>query len=277
MLLFPASNTGKLDSAGGPIQKPRERLVFPLLDVLRRLGIRFSPAGASAKVTHRLDIAGNASGWSVERFFAAKGLLLLVLGLVGLVVGGGPLSLVGFLVAIGFGAAGFLLPDALLYHAGIKRQAEIRKSLSDVVDLLSVSMKAGLGFDAAVGRVAQIGRGPLAAEFGRYLQELRLGKSRGEALRAMAERSTVVDLHHIISSLVQADSLGIPVAKVLDQQAKEVRVKRRQRAEEKAQKLALKLVFPTVVCIFPALFIAVIGPGIIRLIQALFGHGGAFS
>ena len=259
---------------GEPEPPARQRLLVPLLDGLRSLGLRLSPSGAATTMQHRLDVAGNPQPWSVERVFAVKALALLAGGLLGLVLGHGLLSLSGVLFTAGFAAAGFFVPDALVHNAGLKRQQQIRSSLSDVVDLLSVTMKAGLGFDGAVARVAQVSAGPLAAEFSRYLQETRLGQGRAEALRALAARSTVVDLHHVVSALVQADQLGIPVAKVLGQQAHEVRLKRRQRAQEKAQKVTIKLVFPTLLCIFPALFVAVIGPGVIQISQTLFGSGG---
>jgi tight adherence protein C len=274
-LLFPAKDTGISVGTGEPVASSRERLVFPLLDGLQKLGVRFSPAGASAKMQLRLDIAGNPRGWFVERVFAVKGLALILFGIFGLVIGGGPLKLQGLGLAAGLGLAGFFVPDVLLYNGGLKRQQKIQKAVPDTVDLLSVSMKAGLGFDGAVGRVAQSGEGPLAAELGRYLQELRLGKSRREALQALSERSTVVDLHHIVSALAQADQLGIPVAKVLEQQAKEMRVKRRQRSEERAQKVTIKIIMPTLFCIFPCLFIAIIGPGVIRIVQAFSGGIGS--
>ena len=256
-----------------PERSAGERLLSPLLDGLRALGLRLSPQGSVAGMQRRLDIAGNPFPWSVERVFAVKGLAMLAGGLLGAVLGHGPLTARGLLFAVAFAAAGFFLPDVLVLNAGIKRQQRIQATLSDVVDLLSVSMKAGLGFDGAVGRVAQVSQGPLAAEFARYLHQTRLGQGRAEALRALAARSTVVDLHHVVGALVQADQLGIPVAKVLGQQAQEVRHKRRQRAQEKAQKVTIKLVFPTLLCIFPALFVVVIGPGVIQISQSLFGNG----
>lgn len=259
-----------------PERPASQRLLFPMLDGLRSLGLRLSPSGAVATMQRKLDIAGNPQPWSVERIFATKAMGLLVGVLFGLLLGHG-LTLRGLMFAAGFGASLFFLPDVLVHNTGIKRQQRIQASLSDVVDLLSVTMKAGLGFDGAVGRVAQVSAGPLAGEFARYLQELRLGRSRAEALRGLAARSTVVELHHIVSALVQADHLGIPVAKVLGQQAHEVRLKRRQRAQERAQKVTIKLVFPTLLCIFPALFVVVIGPGVIQLAQTLFGAGGALD
>ncbi len=256
-----------------PERPAGERLLFPLLDGLRALGLRLSPQGSVAGMQRRLDIAGNPYPWSVERVFAVKGLAMLAGGLLGVVLGQGVLTVRGLLFGAAFAAAGFFLPDVLVYNAGIKRQQRIQATLSDVVDLLSVSMKAGLGFDGAVGRVAQVSRSPLAAEFARYLHQTRLGQGRAEALRALAARSTVVDLHHVVGALVQADQLGVPVAKVLGQQAHEVRHKRRQRAQERAQKVTIKLVFPTLLCIFPALFVVVIGPGVIQIAQSLFGTG----
>jgi tight adherence protein C len=274
-LLFPATETGVAAETGGPELSARERLLFPILNGLQSLAVWFSPSGAHAKLQRRLDIAGNPRGWSVERVFAVKGLSLVLLGLFGLLVGGGPLEWLGLVLTACLGSAGFFLPEVLIYNAGLKRQQGMQKALPDTVDLLSGSMRAGLGFDGAVGRVAETESGPLAAELGRYLQEVRLGKSRRAALQAVADRSTVVDLQHIVSSLAQADQLGIPVARVLEQQAKEMRIKRRQLAEEKAHKVTIKIIFPTLLCILPTLFIVVIGPGAIRIMETLSKGMGA--
>ena len=129
------------------------------------------------------------------------------------------------------GAIGFFLPDVLLYNSGHKRQSKIQIHLPDAIDMLTICVEAGLGFDAALAQVARNTNGPLAAEFARSLQEMQIGKSRSQALRAMADRTTVPELRVFVSALVQATELGIPVAQVLREQAKEMRVRRRQRAE----------------------------------------------
>jgi tight adherence protein C len=138
--------------------------------------------------------------------------------------------------------------------------------------MLTVCVEAGLGFDAAISKVALNTQGPLAAEFARALQEMQIGKSRTEALRAMGARTTVPELRAFTSALVQASELGIATAAVLREQAKEMRTRRRQRAEEKAQKVPVKILFPLVACLFPSLFVIILGPGIITIAHALFGR-----
>jgi tight adherence protein C len=171
------------------------------------------------------------------------------------------------------GAVGFFLPDLLLYNTAIKRQAKIQTALPDAMDMLTVCVEAGLGFDAAMARVARNTEGPVAAEFSRVLQEIQIGKSRTQALRSMAERTTVAELRAFVSAMVQAGELGIPVAEVMRVQAKEMRLRRRQRAEEKAQQVPVKILFPLIGCLFPALFTLVIGPGVISIMHSLFsGH-----
>jgi tight adherence protein C len=164
----------------------------------------------------------------------------------------------------------FFLPDVLLYNRGIKRQELILAGLPDALDMLTVCVEAGLGFDAALAQVARNTQGPLAEEFARGLQEMQIGLSRAQALRAVADRTTVSELRAFASSLVQASELGIPVARVLREQTVEMRVRRRQRAEEKAQKVPVKIMFPVVACLFPALLVVIVGPGVISIAHALF-------
>lgn len=247
-----------------------DRVVSPALMRMVRLARRLSPAGVAARIQHHLDLAGNPVNWSVERVFAVKGVGLLVGGGIGLLLGlGGPVRLL--LICGGLGAAGFFLPDILTWNTGLKRQEKVQKTLPDALDMLTVSVEAGLGFDAALSQVTKNTDGPLAGEFFRVLQEMQIGKSRAASFRAMTERTTVQDLRNFVSSLVQADTLGIPIAGVLREQAKEMRLKRRQRAEEKAQKIPIKILFPMIFFIFPALFVVIIGPGAITVIRAFSG------
>ncbi len=237
---------------------------------LRALAVRLSPSGISTTLQRRLDLAGNPSGWTPDRILAAKGLGLFILGGLGGLYGLRTIGLlvVGTAVAA---AAGFFLPDVLLYNAGVKRQDKIQKALPDALDMLTVCVEAGLGFDAALAQVARNTAGPLAAEFSRVLQEIQIGKSRTQALRAMTNRTTVPELRAFVSALVQASELGIAIADVLREQAKEMRLRRRQRAEEKAQKVPVKILFPLVFCLFPSMFIVIIGPGVISIAHVLFG------
>jgi tight adherence protein C len=243
----------------------------PLLDRLRAVVARFSPSGTMGKIQHRLDLAGNPRAWTPERILAYKGLGLIGLGVLGFFIGIEHGGLVLVSMPIG-AAAGFLLPTVLLYNAGLKRQQNLQKALPDALDLLTVCVEAGLGFDAALAQVAQKTEGPMAAECARVLQEMQFGKARAESLRSLAERTTVPQLRVFVSALVQASALGIPVAAVLREQAKDMRVRRRQNAEEQAQKVPVKILFPLIFCLFPALFVIVIGPGAIGIYHALFRH-----
>ncbi|NKE63977.1 type II secretion system F family protein, partial [Lentzea sp. PSKA42] len=239
----------------------------PLLDRLRALAARLSPGTTVASLEHRLDLAGNPARWTPERVMAFKGIGLLALAPIGVLYGlGSALTVVGY--ALIGAAVGFFLPDLLVHNAATKRQALMGKELADVLDMLTVCVEAGLGFDAAVSQVARNTSGPLSVEFSRMLQEMQLGKSRVEALRALSGRTTVSAVNAFASSLIQASELGIPTARVLHEQAVEIRVKRRQAAEEKAQKVPVKILFPLLLCIFPALFIIIIGPAGIEIYES---------
>lgn len=236
---------------------------------LRTLAVRLSPAGLTDTLQRRLDVAGNPGGWTPERILTAKGVGLIGLGLLGALYGlGDPVVLV--LASLAGATTGFFLPDVLLYNAGIKRQDRLRSALPDALDMLTVCVEAGLGFDAALAQVARNTTGPLAAEFSRALQEMQIGMSRAAALQALAVRCIVPEVRTFVSALVQAGELGISVAGVLREQAREMRVRRRQRAEEKALQVPVKILFPLVGCLFPALFVVIIGPGAISIARLLF-------
>jgi tight adherence protein C len=246
-----------------------QRAVTPLLRRFGGVGRALSPQGTLARIQRQLDRAGNPSGWSAERMVAAKGAGMLVgavvAGLFGLLVAGLGLAP---LIAVGGAVVGFFGPDLAIYNAGVKRQEQLRTTLADVLDTLTVCVEAGQGFDAALAQVIHNGKGPLTGELARVLQEMRIGRSRVEALRAFAGRTTVAELRGFATAVIQATELGVPVAQVLREQAREMRLKRRQWAEEKAQKLPVKILFPTLFCLFPALFIVILGPGIIKIIAA---------
>ncbi|MGC9668318.1 type II secretion system F family protein [Planosporangium sp. 12N6] len=244
------------------------RVGQPLARRLGRLGRALTVGGALARLQRQLDRAGNPPDWPVERVVAAKG-VGLVLGaagglLFGLMLGGTGLVV---LAAVGGTVLGFFAPDLAVYNTGVKRQEEIQRSLPDVLDTLTICVEAGQGFDAALSQVARNGKGPMAGEAARVLQEMRIGKSRGEALRALAARTTVTELRGFASAVVNASDLGVPVAQVLREQSREMRVRRRQRAEELAQKVPIKILFPTLFCLFPALFVVILGPGVINIIH----------
>lgn len=260
------------DPAPGESETERpftERVLAPLSDQLVSLGRRLSRADTAERLRHRLDIAGNPSGWDVSRLIGAKALAMVVLGSLATVYAlGNGMALPKAVLAVAAGGAfGFLLPNLLLYNAGQKREALMQRALPDALDLLTVSVEAGLGFDAAVMKVARNTHGPLAEEFARLLQEMQLGVGRGEALRGLSERSTLKDLKSFSLAIVQADQLGVPIGRVLRVQAGEMRIKRRQRAEEQAQKVPVKIMIPLVLFIMPCLLIVVGGPAAVQMMN----------
>jgi tight adherence protein C len=247
-----------------------DRLVKPLLEGTRGLAARLSPNGTGERLVRQLDSAGNPKAWTVETVMGAKGAALVVCGVLGLFLGGG-FSPKGLLIAISAAAAGFFLPDLLLYNMAVKRQEQLRRGLADALDMLTVCVEAGQGFDAALMQVARSVSGPVAGEFTRALQEIQLGKPRGEAFASMARRNNVRELRTFVTALIQADRLGLPIGGVLREQAQQMRLIRRQLAEEKAMKVPVKILFPLLLCIFPALFIVIIGPAGIRIADT-FSH-----
>ena len=166
---------------------------------------------------------------------------------------------------------GFVTPNVIIARKVEERQLAIRRSLPDTIDLLTISVEAGLGFDAALSEVTRNVPGPLSAEIGRMLQEMQLGVARTDALRDLAARTEVEDLNAFVLAMVQAETFGVSVANVLRAQTRDLRLKRRQYAEEAAHKLPVKLLFPLMVCVMPALFVVVIGPGVIRIMEGLGG------
>jgi tight adherence protein C len=240
----------------------------PVSNQMAKLGRAATPGKALARLRRWLDYAGNPPYWTVDRVFEVKGLALIMLGLlgvgIGLVAAGGLGAVVGGLVGA---ACGFVIPDLVVYQLAYQRQEGIRRTLPDILDTLTVSVEAGLGFDAALGQITRYGRGPLAGEFARVLQEMQIGRSRVDALRELGQRSSVVELRAFCAIVVQATELGIPIANVLREQSREMRIRRRQHAEELAQKVPVKILFPLIFCLLPALFIVVLGPGVINILK----------
>lgn len=257
------------DAVRAELERPfTERVLAPLGERLVGIGRRLVRAGTAERIQHRLDIAGNPSAWDVGRIIGLKAAGLAALAGLSFVYSlgsGAPLPrLIALTVAAG--VFGYVLPNILLYNAGTKREAQMQRALPDALDLLTISVEAGLGFDAAVMKVARNTTGPLAQEFSRLLQEMQIGVGRADAMRAVAQRTTIKDLKSFCLAMVQAEQLGIPVGRVLRVQSTEMRVKRRQRAEEKAQQVPVKIMIPLVLFILPCLFIVVLGPAAIRIV-----------
>jgi tight adherence protein C len=246
-----------------------ERVLGPLGDRFVDLGRKMVRADTATKLQYRLDVAGNPPGWGVSRVIGLKVLGLFAFGILGLfylAAAGYPFIRV-VIITVLLAALGYVLPNIMLYNAGEKRSKMMRNSLPDAIDLLTVSVEAGLGFDSAVSRVALNTTGPLSQEFSRLLQEMQLGVGRTDAMRAMSERSSIQDLKSFCMAMVQADSLGIPIGRVLRIQSREMRIKRRQRAEEKAQQVPVRIMIPLVLFILPCLFIVILGPAGIQIAE----------
>jgi tight adherence protein C len=249
-----------------------DRVLAPVLSGATRIAKRITPLGANERLTKKLLIAGSPAGWDAERVIAFK-----VIGFIGGLVGG--FALVGVLGLSGFTSlvvvalltfVGFMAPDTLVSRKAEERQNEILRSLSDTLDLLTISVEAGLSLNAAIAQVVHNVPGTLSQEFARMLQEIQLGVSRSEAFRHLAERTDVDELNAFTLAMIQADVFGVSIASVLRTQAQQLRIKRRQRAEAKAQQTPVKIVFPLILCILPALFVVIVGPGVIRIIESLF-------
>jgi tight adherence protein C len=258
------------DSMRRDLDRPfNDRVTSPVFAKLTELGRRFTPSDQAARLRRKLDLAGNPSGWDSDRVLAWKMLGVLIGGVVGV---GLPLLFGNVSWAILFGILGAILgyfsPNLLLYQRAYDRSEQITRDLPDALDLLVISVESGLGFDAALAQVARNTEGPLAEEFFRVLQEMQLGTGRSEALRALGERTDVSNLRTFVTAMVQADAFGIPIANVLRIQAREMRIRRTQRAEEMAQKVPVKILFPLIFCILPALFIVILGPAAIQIMQS---------
>jgi tight adherence protein C len=260
---YRVANADTVPAAARPGALPR-----PAYALGRVMGRR----GVSAWLGRRLDQAGNPGWLSVEKVTAYQGLLVVVGGAVGLGLAVLAASPVTWLVWALVGAAvGYAAPALLVLHLAQERQEVVRRTLPDVLDTLVVTVEAGLGFEAALAQVVRNGRGPMVGEFARVLHEMQIGRPRVDALREMAARTTVTELRAFSSAVVQATTLGIPMGKVLRAQSAEMRLRRRQRAEELAQKVPVKILFPMVFCIFPALFVVVIGPAMVNILEAFRG------
>ena len=250
------------------MQRPfSERVLRPMIQRLSRAGKR-QEGGMIAKVDLKLQRAGYPGGlrgadWVGVKLLSAIGFAILFL-LVGLLVTGG-----AFMVALLFGlfgvAVGYLAPEFWLGRKMRARSMAMILQLPDALDLLTISVEAGLGFDAALAKVVEKMEGPLVDEFRQALAEVRMGRTRREALRDVATRADAQPVSNFIGAIVQAEQLGVPIAKVLQIQSNQLRIERRQRAEEAAAKAPVKMLFPMVGCIFPTIFIVILGPAVVTV------------
>lgn len=247
-----------------------ERVLRPLLQRIGAIINRMTPAQTLARTRRNLEIAGLSQKIGAAEFLAIRYILAAVLGVLAILLLSRvnmPASRKFILIPVMF-ALGYYLPGSWLGSRMRQRQKAIQKALPDALDLLTVCVEAGLSFDAAMAQVAEKWDNELSRLFARVLQEIQLGKLRREALRNMADSVDVPDVSNFVAALIQADMLGVSIAKVLRIQSEQMRLRRRQRAEEQARQAPIKMIIPIVFLIFPALFIVLLGPGIIQIITS---------
>lgn len=241
-----------------------ERFLRPILQALSKLVSRNTPGNVMDTAQKRLLHAGNPNNLTVADFMGIKGLVTFLLAVLGLAIGivTGASVLFDILILLLLGGLGFLLPDLWLGSKVRQRRNQIQKALPDAIDLLSISVEAGLGFDAAMNRLVEKTRSELAYEFARVISEMRVGVPRRDALKSLADRTGVQDLSVFVTAIVQAEQLGASIVGVLRIQSNEMRIRRRQRAEVLAHQAPIKMLFPMAFLIFPPMFVVILGPAI---------------
>ncbi len=264
-----AARYGRIQIATDIAPRFRERVTVPLLARVARLVLRLNPRTTVEGVAERLLTAGLAQRITPSTFLAAKGFAAAGAGLVGIAIGsaGGPVGAIVLLPILG--AFGFFAPDILVAGRARARREAVRAELPDTLDLLAVSVEAGLGFDAAIGKVTEHMEGALSQELGLVLGAMRVGESRQDALKKLAERVPAAELAAFVRAIIQADQLGISLGRILRVQAADTRQRRQAAAEERAMKAPIKMLFPTVLFIFPAMFLVVLGPALMNLLTVL--------
>jgi tight adherence protein C len=226
-----------------------------------------TPRGTVDRLQRLLATAGHPVDWPLSRVVVAKLLLAAVVGGLGTLVLGAGLDPLRLLFVAALVALAYFVPDLLLYSRGLERQEAIKLQLADTLDQMTISVEAGLGFESAMARAAKNGKGALAEEISRALQDIAVGQPRRDAYLALADRTKAPDLGRFVRAVVQADAYGVSIADVLRTQAHELRLKRRQRAEEKAMQIPVKVIFPLILFILPTLFLIVMGPAVIDIVR----------
>ena len=260
------------------LQQPfLDRTLRPLASRLSGTVSRFTSASFSQTTEKRLAMAGNPGELRVADWLGIKAVSSIVFAVLFFLVftfllGAG--GILGLLLGVAGIAFGYIAPEFWLGRRVRARQKSILLQIPDALDLLTISVRAGLGFDAALGKVVEKMVGPLTDEFRRALAEVRMGKARRDALRDIIPRTDVAPLTNFVGAIIQAEQLGVSISKVLQVQSEQLRIERRQRAEEMAAKAPIKMLFPLVGCIFPSLFVVILGPAIILIIKNLGGGTG---
>jgi tight adherence protein C len=252
------------------LDSAKNRLAAPVLGGLIGLARRYTPVGYVEKTKKKLLVSGKFDPVDHDRFLAMRVVTIALI----------PVVLFVFFVVLNLhGKTGLLVaalsvlflvlgPDAVLNRKVQERQDNIRRALPDILDLLTISVEAGLGFEQALDRTVKAVPGPLSDEFTRMLNEVRAGSTRAAAMRAIDDRTDVLEVRSFILAILQADTFGVSIGRILRSQADEMRVKRRQMAQERAQKAPVKMLLPMVFCVFPALFVVVLGPAVINIFHS---------
>lgn len=266
-----SSEIGVVDHRAQVLGASIFRRVLPSTEGLTQIGRKFTPADYVERSRFKIVATGDYSPNALDRFLAVRAIsaiaapIVFVVLLLALPLDG----LLKFMAAALFGIAVFMLPDIRLNRAVEEREKRIIRDLPSVLDLLTISVEAGLGFDQAVDRVIANVPGPLTQEFHRMLGETRAGASRADSLRAMESRVNLPEVRSFLLAIIQADTFGVSIGRVLRAQAEEARIKRRQSAQERAMKAPVKMLIPIVLCIFPALFVVVLFPAVINIMENL--------
>jgi tight adherence protein C len=264
-LVHRAANYGRIRTiTGREMPRFRERAFAPFVTKMARLMLRVNPRSTTEAAAARLMAAGMRKT-SPTGFIASKGILALGLAFFGLLLGTATAPKYALPLLFLFGVLGFAAPGIYVNSRARRRQAAVAAVLPDALDLLSVSVEAGLGFDGAVQKLTEHMDGPLIEEFELALGEMRIGEGRQEALKKISDRSASPEMASFVRAIIQADQLGISLGRILKVQAGDTRLKRQLLAEEKAMKAPIKMLFPTVVFIFPAMFLVVLGPAFLNL------------
>jgi tight adherence protein C len=265
------------------VVQARENLVrgiqLPTADTRRRgrglaaLARGLTPSGTVARLDRLAATAGRPAAWPVPKLVAAKLVLAVIAGTLGAIVVAARPTVPYVLLMLVVTGVSYYVPELLLKSRGQERQQGIGLELADTLDQMTIAVEAGLGFESAMARAGRNGKGPLAEELVRTLQDIAVGQPRRDAYLALADRTGVPDLRRFIAAVVQADAYGVSIADVLRTQAQEMRLKRRQRAEEKAMQIPVKVIFPLILCILPTLFIVLLGPAALDIVEVFSGGG----
>ena len=267
-LLVVGGGNAALASGQIAVTQPGFGTSRPTSRTARRAARSFVPKGYLGWIERQIVLAGRPAGWSLDRILIAKPLLTVLFGTLAVLwIAGDPIP-----VRIGLGVfvivLSFFVPELLILGRAKERQEQIQLALPDTLDQMTISVEAGLGFESAMAKAATNGTGPLADELIRTLQDMSIGRSRSAAYESLSSRVSSIDLRRFTRAVIQADRYGIAIADILRVQAGEMRLKRRQRAEEKAMAVPVKVIFPLVFCILPVLFIVLLTPAILNSLEA---------